>query len=238
VKPKSKSKVKPKSKSKVKPKTLAKAKAKPKRATAGTLPTIRSSKVKPKAKVDAAHPLVAAIVERHPGAEETDEATLFPAGRHEGHLVVDGSHFVIGDLEVTGAIRIGGAAKLFVTGNVRCANFFAEGDFYCDELHVANTLYGDYEAGSTWANKASGKLWLRGNHDFELEDTDFAEQHDLPALRPSHHREKQPLPAEHQLSPAAVILAVDRPQAYWEGKDPGVRSDEWWALLVKDGASI
>jgi hypothetical protein len=255
AKPATKAAAKPKTKAAAKPKTKAAAKPAAKasngkasngkasngkasngKAAATATPVItRSSKLAGATGVDPGHEALAPIIASHPGAAGTDGCLMLASIELDGHLDVDNRLFVIGDVKVTGAIRINEMTSLFVGGNVVCANFFAEGDFQCTELKVADTLFGNYEAGITMAQKASGKLWLAGSHDFEFEEDDFEDKHELYNYQPSE--EKKTLPAGHKLSPAAVEMLIDKPQAYWENKGPGVNPQDWWNLLVSGGAS-
>lgn len=219
-----------------KPAAKAKPPAKPAAKTKASTGAIqRSSKLKGTTAVDPSVESLAAIIGSHPGAGNTDGSVMLPSIELDGHLDVDSRLFVIGDVKVTGAIRIGEMCSLFVGGNVTCANFFAEGDFQCTELSVTDTLFGNYEAGITMAQKASGKLWLEGSHDFEFEEDEFEDKHSLYEYKPSE--EPKTLPAGHKLSPTAIELLITKPQAYWEGKGPGVSGEEWWKLLVAGGAS-
>ncbi len=235
---KAKAKATPAAKTAARKKSAANAKklaAKKPEANAKVKTITRSSNLKGTTPIDPKQKALARILETHPGARDTEGSSMLPSLELDGHLDVNSSLFVVGDVKVTGAIRIGEMCSLFVGGNVSCANFFAEGDFQCNELHVVDTLYGNYEAGMTMAHKATGKLWLAGSHDFEFEEDDFEDKHDLSEYKPGE--EPKALPAGHKLSRTAVKLLIARPQADWEGKGSVVSGEEWWKLLVAGGAS-
>jgi hypothetical protein len=171
-----------------------------------------------------------------PAIVQADGATQFASITVEGHLIVDERHFVAGDVVVSGAIRIREWGALFVAGSVRAASLMTDGgELCCQTLTLEDTLFGRYESGMSTAQSASGKVWLHGNHDFEIEDTEFADDHYLGDYKPGEDQKK--LPAGHGLSAECVELMIDRPQKYWEGKGPNASEDDWWKLIMSGGVS-
>lgn len=168
-------------------------------------------------------------------AEIVGDAVLLEGDQHiEGHLDVDERLVVDGSLDVDGTISVPEGGALFVAGAVRCLNYYAEGDFVATSLHVDHALYGSYEAGITYADKASGKIWLHGNHAFEFEDTDFEHEIDI-----SDHPPRQDhAEAAKLLTDTAVQLAFVRPLAYYNGDDDAAVEDSDWieALRADDVA--
>jgi hypothetical protein len=205
-------------------------------------PVKRSSKLRGAGPIEEAHPTVAQVRALHPAPRVVapdEQCTLLPAIDLDGHLIVDGRHFVTGDVRVSGAIRILEFCCLFVAGDVHAQSFLAEGDFCCRSLTIEDTLYGSYEAGITAAKQATGKIWIAGNHDFELGKTRFEEKYKLGDYKPGSGNPKpKSLPKKHSLSAAAVELMVDRPRRYWEGTAKhGPSDDDWWKLLMGGGVS-
>src|SRR5260221_11594113 len=170
-----------------------------------TTKTTQSKKLRGAGAVDEA--IVAKVKSIHcePAIVQADDATQFASIAVDGHLIVDGRHFVAGDVEVSGAIRIREWGALFVAGNIRAASLMTEGgELCCQTLTLSDTLFGRYESGMSAAQSASGKVWLHGDHDFEIEDTEFADDHYLGDYKPGEDQKK--LPAGHGLSAACVEL--------------------------------
>jgi hypothetical protein len=169
-------------------------------------------------------------------AEIIGNALLLEGDQHiEGHLDVDDRLAIDGSLVVDGTISVPEGGALFVSGAVRCQNFYAEGDFVARSLNVEHALVGFYEAGITYADKAAGKVFLCGNHSFELVDTDFEHEIDM-----TDHPPKDSYSEEAKvLTATAIQLAYVRPRKAWEGDDDaGVDDSDWIEALRADDVAI
>lgn len=97
---------------------------------------------------------------------------------HDGDLSLDddlsvhgGALLVRGDLTVAGTVTIDETGTLVVTGRLRCANLGCEGNLEVGgDAEVGGTIFGCYEAGTSWFHGAvTARLLLRGNHGFEYD---------------------------------------------------------------------
>lgn len=163
-------------------------------------------------------------------AEIVGDAVLLEGDQHiEGHLDVDERLVIDGALIVDGTISVPEGGALFVAGAVRCQNYYAEGDFVAKSLHAEHAIYGSYEAGITYADKAAGKVWIFGNHSFEFEDTDFEHEVDVTDSPP-----RSDYSAEAKiLTDTAIQLAFVRPLAYYNGDDKASVDDSDWIEALR-----
>lgn len=101
---------------------------------------------------------------------------------HDGDLSIDGDFdasnaglIVNGNLTVTGTVALDETGSLIVTGNLTCANLCCEGNLEIQgDTKVAGSIFGYYEAGiSFFEGTVSAKLFLEGNHAFEIDEDEL-----------------------------------------------------------------
>ncbi len=165
------------------------------------------------------------------GVIQSHGAKLFKDSKPiDGHLSVEGRMVVDGDLKVQGTLQVSEGAALFVNGTVICRNFYAEGDFVTSEkLTAEHCIFGNYEAGITYAPEAQAKVFLSGNHAFEFQKETFDHEVDITDASRDYSEE------EKFLSAKAIELIFLRPRQYNNGDESAeVMEFEWLEALQED----